>query len=171
MLADGLRPGGHLRAQLSAGVDYRTFFDQAPHMNEKASEIRGRVCGISVESISDPLMRKIRMLDKLVDDLAKGKPLYKVLPTDPSDYPVYEFDAVIIQNGDMDAAYVEVPLDVEKLFGKKRVPVHASFDGVPYDGQIVRMGTPSYIIGLRKDIRQKIGKTFGDAVHVTVKER
>ncbi|MDD6154990.1 MAG: DUF1905 domain-containing protein [Eubacteriales bacterium] len=97
--------------------------------------------------------------------------MYKVLPTDPSDYPVYEFDAVIIQNGDMDAAYVEVPLDVEKLFGKKRVPVHASFDGVPYDGQIVRMGTPSYIIGLRKDIRQKIGKTFGDTVHVTVKER
>lgn len=45
--------------------------------------------------------------------------------------------------------------------------VHATFDGVPYDGQIVKMGTPCFIIGLRKDIRKQIGKSFGDTVHVT----
>ncbi|MBQ2189221.1 MAG: DUF1905 domain-containing protein [Bacteroidales bacterium] len=66
----------------------------------------------------------------------------------------FEFDAVILQNENMDAAYVEVP-----------------FDGVPYDGQIVKMGTPCYIIGVRKDIRKQIGKTFGDKVKVTFQER
>ncbi|MBR5982438.1 MAG: DUF1905 domain-containing protein, partial [Bacteroidales bacterium] len=56
-------------------------------------------------------------------------------------------------------------------FGQGRLLVHATFDGIPYDGQIVRMGTPCYIIGVRKDIRQKLGKTFGDSVHVTFEER
>lgn len=82
-----------------------------------------------------------------------------------------EFDAVIIQNGTMDAGYVEVPFDIKALFGKGRVAVHATFDGEPYDGQVVRMGTPCHIIGVRKDIRQKIGKSFGDTVHVTLCER
>lgn len=82
-----------------------------------------------------------------------------------------EFDAIILQNEDMDAAYVEVPFDIKALFGKGRLLVHATFDGEPYDGQIVRMGTPCYIIGVRKDIRKKIGKTFGDTVHVTFTER
>ena len=71
-----------------------------------------------------------------------------------------EFDAVILQNEDMDAAYVEVPFDIKALFGKGRLLVHATFDGVPYDGQIVKMGTPCFIIGLRKDIRKQIGKTL-----------
>ena len=82
-----------------------------------------------------------------------------------------EFDAIILQNGSMDAAYVEVPFDIRTLFGKGRLLVHATFDGVPYDGQIVKMGTPHYIIGLRKDIRKQIGKTFGDTVHVMFTER
>ena len=82
-----------------------------------------------------------------------------------------EFDAVILQNGDMDAAYVEVPFDIKALFGKGRLLVHATFDSVPYDGQIVKMGTPCFIIGLRKDIRKQIGKRFGDTVHVTFCER
>ena len=82
-----------------------------------------------------------------------------------------DFDAVILQNGDMDAAYVEVPFDIKALFGKGRLLVHATFDGVPYDGQIVKMGTPCFIIGLRKDIRNQIGKSFGDWVHVTFQER
>ena len=82
-----------------------------------------------------------------------------------------EFDADILQNGDMDAAYVEVPFDIKALFGKGRLLVHATFDGVPYDGQIVKMGTPRFIIGLRKDIRKQIGKSFGDKVHVTFYER
>ena len=83
----------------------------------------------------------------------------------------YEFDAVIIQNEDMDAAYVEVPFDIKALFGKGRLAVHATFDGVTYDGQIVKMGTPCFIIGMRKDIRKKIGKSFGNRVHVTFRER
>ena len=82
-----------------------------------------------------------------------------------------EFDAIILQNENMDAAYVEVPFDIKALFGKGRLLVHATFDGEPYDGQIVKMGTPCFIIGLRKDIRKKIGKTFGDVVHVTFTER
>ena len=84
---------------------------------------------------------------------------------------IFEFDAIILQNEDMDAAYVEVPYDIKALFGKGRLLVHATFDGVPYDGQIVKMGTPCHIIGIRKDIRKQIGKTFGDVVHVTFKER
>ena len=74
-----------------------------------------------------------------------------------------EFDAIILQNENMDAAYVEVPFDIKALFGKGRLPVHATFDGVPYDGQMVKMGTPCYIIGIRKDIRKQIGKSFGCA--------
>ena len=84
---------------------------------------------------------------------------------------ILEFDAVILQNGSMDAAYVEVPYDIKALFGKGRLLIHASFDGVPYFGQIVKMGTPCYIIGIRKDIRKQIGKSFGDMVHVTFCER
>ena len=84
---------------------------------------------------------------------------------------LHEFDAIIIQNEDMDAAYVEVPFDIKELFGKGRLAVHATFDGVPYDGQCVKMGTPCFIIGLRKDIRKQIGKSFGDMVHVTFCER
>lgn len=71
----------------------------------------------------------------------------------------------------MDGAYVEIPFDAKAEFGKGRVPVRAAFDGEPYDGQVVKMGTPCYIIGLRKDIRAKIGKQPGDSVHVTLKER
>ena len=50
------------------------------------------------------------------------------------------FDAIILQNENMDAAYVEVPFDIKAMFGKGRLSVHATFDGVPYDGQIVKMG-------------------------------
>ncbi len=82
-----------------------------------------------------------------------------------------EFDAIILQNEDMDATYVEVPFDIKAMFGKGRLLVHATFDGEPYDGQIVKMGTPCYIIGIRKDIRKKIGKTFDDMVHVTFTEQ
>ena len=84
---------------------------------------------------------------------------------------IFEFDAIIIQNEDMDAAYVEVPFNIKEIFDKGRLAVHATFDGEPYDGQIVKMGTPCFIIGIRKDIRKKIGKTFGDVVHVTFEER
>ncbi|MDL2258274.1 DUF1905 domain-containing protein [Eubacteriales bacterium OttesenSCG-928-K08] len=84
---------------------------------------------------------------------------------------LYEFDAIIIKNPDMDAAYVELPFDAKEVFGKGRVLVHATFDGEPYDGQVVKMGTPCHIIGIRKDIRAKIKKQPGDSVHVTLTER
>lgn len=83
----------------------------------------------------------------------------------------FEFDATIQKVPDIDGAYVEIPFDVKTVFGKGRVPVHASFDGVAYDGQLVRMGTPGHIIGLRKDIRKAINKQPGDIVHVTLRER
>lgn len=84
---------------------------------------------------------------------------------------IYEFDAVIIKEPDHGGAYIEIPLDVKAEFGKSRVPVHATFDGEPYDGQLVKMGTDCHIIGIRKDIRAKINKQPGDIVHVTLKER
>ncbi|MDR2039171.1 MAG: DUF1905 domain-containing protein [Bacteroidales bacterium] len=83
----------------------------------------------------------------------------------------FEFDAVIRKVPDIDGAYVEIPFDVKEVFGKGRVPVHATFDGVPYTGSIVKMGTPCHIIGIRKDIRAQIGKQPGDTVRVTIEER
>jgi hypothetical protein len=60
---------------------------------------------------------------------------------------------------------------VKQEFGKGRVPVYATFDGEPYEGSLVRMGTPCHIIGIRKDIRARIGKQPGDTVKVTLRER
>lgn len=82
-----------------------------------------------------------------------------------------EFTAVILQNGNMDAAYIQVPYDIKELYGKGRLLVHATFDGEPYDGQVVKMGTPCYIIGITKAIRKKINKSFGDEIRVTIRER
>ena len=82
-----------------------------------------------------------------------------------------KFSAVIIKNGNMDAAFVEVPYDIKKIFGKGRLLVNASFDGVPYSGQVVKMGTPCYIIGITKAVRKQINKSFGDIVDVVIKER
>lgn len=84
---------------------------------------------------------------------------------------LYAFDAVIRKVPGIDGAYIEVPFDVWKAFGKSRVKVHATFDGAAYDGSLVRRGGPGHILGLRKDIRSKIGKQAGDTVHVTVQER
>ena len=69
-----------LERQLSLDIDYGTFFREAPRMNPSCGKITGTVCGVRVEEIEDPLMRKIRYLDKLIDELAKGKPLEKLLP-------------------------------------------------------------------------------------------
>lgn len=83
----------------------------------------------------------------------------------------YEFDAAIIKEPDHGGAYVEIPFDVKAEFGKSRVPVHATFDGEDYDGSLVKMGTDCHILGIRKDIRAKIGKQPDDTVHVTLQER
>lgn len=82
----------------------------------------------------------------------------------------YEFEAVIKQNDGKDAGYIEVPLDIEKEFGTKRVKVKALFDNKEYRGSIVKMGLPCYIIGVTKEMRNKIGKTFGDVIEVVLEK-
>jgi len=93
------------------------------------------------------------------------------------DRNTYEFEAEIKKVPDQDGAYVAVPFDIKIKFGKGRLPVHATFDGEPYDGSVVNMGVKNpdgsicYIIGIRKEIRAKIKKQPGDVVKVTIKER
>ena len=82
-----------------------------------------------------------------------------------------EFDAVIQKVEGIDGAYVEIPFDVKEVYGRARVPVSAAFDGHPYDGSLVKMGTPCHILGIRKDIRAAIHKQPGDSVHVTLRPR
>ena len=93
-----------------------------------------------------------------------------------SDKKRYEYDAVIHVEPD-GGAYVAFPWDLRQAFGKGRVKVHASFDGVPYDGSIVNMGVKNadgsvcYIIGVCKSIRQALRKGDGDTIHVVITER
>ena len=68
-----------LQQQIKQGNDFEAFFAQAPAMNPNVSLITGVVCGVRLEEIEDPLMKKIRYLDKLVDELAKGKAMEKIL--------------------------------------------------------------------------------------------
>jgi hypothetical protein len=68
-----------LQQQIKKGNDFVTFFAQAPAFNPNSSLIKGIVCGVHVEEIEDPLMQKIRYLDKLIDELAKGKAMEKIL--------------------------------------------------------------------------------------------
>lgn len=70
-----------LEAQLEQGTDFNTFFADAPTMNPLRSLITGMICGVRVEEITVPTMREIRYLDKLVDELAKGKAMEKILRT------------------------------------------------------------------------------------------
>ena len=68
-----------LQRQIEQGTDFQTFFDQAPAIHPNSSLIKGLVCGVRVEDVEDPLMQKIRYLDKLIDELAKGKSMEKIL--------------------------------------------------------------------------------------------
>ena len=68
-----------LDAHLAGKTDFETFFAQAPNLNPARAEIKGVICGVRVEEITDPLMREIRYLDKLVDELARGKAMEKIL--------------------------------------------------------------------------------------------
>ena len=68
-----------LHRQIKQGNDFETFFAQAPAIHQNSSLIKGVVCGVRVEDIDDPLMQKIRYLDKLIDELAKGKAMDKIL--------------------------------------------------------------------------------------------
>ncbi|HVL69778.1 MAG TPA: DUF2200 domain-containing protein [Vicinamibacterales bacterium] len=68
-----------LAEQIEAKKDFETFFDEAPALNPQASKITGAICGVRIAEIEDPLMRNIRYLDKLVDELARGRPMEKIL--------------------------------------------------------------------------------------------
>ena len=68
-----------LQAQIDSGNDLEVFFTEAPLINPNASKITGKICGVRVKEIDDPLTQKIRWLDKLVDELAKGKAMDKIL--------------------------------------------------------------------------------------------
>ena len=68
-----------LQEQLKKEADYRTFFVEAPRMNPNCHLITGSVCGVKVQEIKDPLMQKIRYLDKMVDELAKGKAMERIM--------------------------------------------------------------------------------------------
>ena len=86
----------------------------------------------------------------------------------------YEYDAALREDADSGGAYVAFPWDLRQEFGKGRVKVRASFDGVPYTGSIVNMGvrnpdgTVCYVIGVRKAIREALGKGEGDTLHVVI---
>ena len=90
---------------------------------------------------------------------------------------LYEFEAILKKVPDLDGAYIEFPYDVRTEFGKGRVKVHATFDGIPYDGSIVNMGLKNddgsvcYILGMLKSIRSRLGKGAGDTVHLTIQAR
>ena len=86
----------------------------------------------------------------------------------------YEYDAVLHEMEDNGGAYVEFPWDIRKESGKGRLKVHASFEGIPYDGSIVNMGVKNddgsicYIIGVLKSIRKRLNKKDGDTIHVVI---
>ena len=71
-----------LEAQLERQTDFESFFEQAPQLNPSRALIRGVVCGVRIEDIEEPTMREIRYLDKLIDELAKGKAMERILRTD-----------------------------------------------------------------------------------------
>lgn len=68
-----------LQQQIENNNDFETFFSEAPQINQNALKITGKICGYRVEEIEDKLMQKIRWLDKLIDELAKGRPMEKIL--------------------------------------------------------------------------------------------
>ncbi|MDD6458990.1 DUF1905 domain-containing protein [Stecheria sp. CLA-KB-P133] len=86
----------------------------------------------------------------------------------------YSFTAILHEIPDKGGAYIIFPYDIRKEFGKGRVRVHASFDGIPYDGSIVNMGVKDehgkicYIIGVLKSIRKQLGKKDGDSIQVKI---
>ena len=67
-----------LQDQIARETNYATFFAEAPRLHPKSAEIKGTICGYRVEAIEDPVEQKVRMLDKLVDELAKGRPMEKI---------------------------------------------------------------------------------------------
>ncbi len=89
---------------------------------------------------------------------------------------IYKFKAVIEPVPDKGGAYIRIPFDIRSEFGKGRLKVSATFNGIPYSGNIVNMGIKNpdgsicYIIGVRKDIQKEINRYPGDIVTVTIQE-
>lgn len=81
-----------------------------------------------------------------------------------------KFEAKLKKVQDKNASYIEIPFDVLEVYGAKRVKVKATFDDIEYRGSLVKMGTDCHIIGVTKEIRDKINKTFGDIVSVTLEK-
>ena len=89
----------------------------------------------------------------------------------------FEYDEIIHETPDNGGAYMIFPWDIQEVFGKGRIKVHAEFDGIPYDGSIVNMGIKDsqgnvcYIIGVLKSVREKLKKGDGDSIHIVIEER
>ena len=183
-----------LAQQLDKEVDYQTFFQEAPQINPNAKLIKGVICGYRVEDIEHPLMQQIRYLDKLIDELAKGKKNGKNSASrlarkdmimdsiqDFTNYThfspqkaAYQFTSVIeASEVGKGGAYVRVPVNIKDSFGKGRLKVRVYFETVYYEGSIVNMGVKNpdgsvcYILGVRKDIRQELQKNIGDTLTVS----
>ena len=74
----------------------------------------------------------------------------------------------VVEDAGHGGAFITIPFNVEQVFGKKRVKVKATLDGEPYRGPLVRMGGACHVLGVRKEIREKIGKTFGDEIDIVL---
>lgn len=165
-------------ASVDRNLTMTEFFAKAPAFNyEGARFITGKVCGVDVQKIKDPIMRKIRKLDKFVDELAVGRPMEEILRSRfkrQTEEKSYEYDATIRELSDCGGAYVEFPWDIRQVLGKGRARVHALFDGIPYKGSLINMGAKNpdwsacHIIGLLKSIRKRLGKKDGEPVHVVI---
>ena len=166
-------PDTIIRRTVQYGMEHYPELDKEGHYGRMVQHLRekyGRGGYLHLWFDHSPNAERLEALRKTINDEAALRRKFEESYGQERAARRMEFDAVIIQNENMDAAYVEVPFDIKALYGKGRLSVHATFDGVPYDGQIVKMGTPCFIIGVRKDIRKQIGKSFGDEVHVTFEE-
>ena len=166
-------PDTIVRRTVQYGMEHYPELDKEGHYGRMVQHLRekyGRGGYLHLWFDHSPNAERLEALRKTIDDEAALRRKFEESYGQERAARRMEFDAVIIQNENIDAAYVEVPFDIKALYGKGRLSVHATFDGEPYDGQIVKMGTPCFIIGIRKDIRKQIGKSFGDEVHVTFEE-
>ena len=166
-------PDTIVRRTVQYGMEHYPELDKEGHYERMVRHLRekyGRGGYLHLWFDHSPNAERLEALRQMIDDEGALRQKFEDYYGQERAARRMEFDAVILQNENMDAAYVEVPFDIKALYGKGRLSVHATFDGVPYDGQIVKMGTPCFIIGVRKDIRKQIGKSFGDMVHVTFEE-
>ena len=166
-------PDTIVRRTVQYGMEHYPELDKEGHHQRMVQHLRekyGRGGYLHLWFEHSPNAERLETLRKMIDDEGALRQKFEDYYGQERAARRMEFDAMILQNEDMDAAYVEVPFDIKALYGKGRLSVHATFDGEPYDGQIVKMGTPCFIIGVRKDIRKQIGKSFGDVVHVTFEE-